>query len=261
MGDPGVLSRLQAGQEIAPNVAQRRRPDQSHNDYWLTRGSLAHPRIAGSPEDYWLVRASCEDGRMVQLIFDLGGVLASETTQLAAAAATIGAGPDVVAARYWTERDAYDGGATNLEYWGPIAAGAGVQITPEMAARLGEQDADLWIRLRPAAERLLAEVSAAGAVAHLLSNAPVDLAAAVERSGWRRYLSRVFVSGVIGHRKPSPAIYEHVENALGVTGPELAFIDDREENLVGAAEHGWHTHLWRSDADTRDWLRRLDVLS
>lgn len=198
---------------------------------------------------------------MVQVIFDLGGVLASETNQLEAAAATIGVSPDVVAQRYWAHRGDYDAGATNLEYWAPIANGGGVKISAETANQLGEQDARLWTRLRPAAEQLLADVSAAGAVAHLLSNAPTDLAEAVEQSGWRGYLSRIFVSGVIGQLKPDPVIYEHVENALGVTGSELAFIDDREENVVGAAEHGWEAHLWRSDADTREWLRGLGVLS
>ena len=41
-------------------------------------------------------------------------------------------------------------------------------------------DATIWTRIRPEAERLLADVAATGLVTGLLSNAPVALGAAIE---------------------------------------------------------------------------------
>ncbi len=197
---------------------------------------------------------------MVQMIFDLGGVLASRTSQVAVAAETMGVDPAIVAAHYWRDRGAYDAGGTNLEYWGGIAERAGVQISAETADQLSADDARLWTQLRVSAQQIVTDLRATGITMHVLSNAPADLAAAVDQSTWRQLFDHVFISGVIGAIKPQEEIYAHVERELDARGEHLVFIDDRESNVMAAARRGWITHLWQSDEDTESWLRARGLL-
>lgn len=41
---------------------------------------------------------------------------------------------------------------------------------------------------------------------------------------------------------------------LGVQPSEIAFIDDREPNVLAARALGWEAHLWVDDDDSRRWL-------
>ena len=49
----------------------------------------------------------------------------------------------------------------------------------------------------------------------------------------------VFASHNMGVRKPDAAIYEKVQGELGVPPAALLFIDDREENVLGARAAGY----------------------
>ena len=165
------------------------------------------------------------------------------------------------AAGYWTGRQAYDEGGSDADYWGPLLSGLGLAPDAESVALLAGTDATIWTRIRPEAERLLADVAATGLVTGLLSNAPVPLGAAIEAAPWRRHLDRVYVSALIGSAKPKRAIYDHAAADLGVPPAAIAFVDDRPENVEGALAAGWTAHLWQDDADTRAWLTELGVLA
>ena len=56
-------------------------------------------------------------------------------------------------------------------------------------------------------------------------------------------LTFAFASQRIGHAKPSPAIYHHVEQATGVEPAGILFFDDLAENVQAAADRGWNTEL------------------
>lgn len=45
-------------------------------------------------------------------------------------------------------------------------------------------------------------------------------------------------------QKPEPAIYKRAEEMAGVSGSQIFFVDNLEENLVAAEEHGWQTFLF-----------------
>ncbi len=197
---------------------------------------------------------------MLHMIFDLGGVLASLTSQVAVAAETMGVDPAIVDAHYWRDRAAYDAGWTNQEYWGGIAERAGIQISAETADQLSADDARLWTQIRASAQQIVTELRTAGIMMHVLSNAPADMAAAIDQSSWRQLFDHVFISGVIGAIKPQEEIYAHVERELDARGEHLVFIDDREANVIAAARRGWITHLWQSDEDTASWLRAKGLL-
>ena len=195
---------------------------------------------------------------MLTVVFDLGDVLTSRRHQFAQASGVIGAVVDHDA--YFGARALYDGGCSNLEYWSRVVDGLGVTMDASLADTLGRLDADLWCQIRPEAEAILADLHDAGVSVHVLSNAPRDTGPAIDRSPWRRFIGQRFISGALGVMKPDPAIYAHVEASLGLTPDDLAFIDDRADNVATAASLGWTTHLWISDADTRDWLTSLGLL-
>jgi len=51
----------------------------------------------------------------------------------------------------------------------------------------------------------------------------------------------VLISGELGVRKPSRAIYRRAADAIGVPADECVFVDDLAQNLVPARELGMAT--------------------
>ncbi|GGL62791.1 HAD-IA family hydrolase [Wenxinia marina] len=76
-----------------------------------------------------------------------------------------------------------------------------------------------------------------------LSNIGVEtFAMAVQAYPFLGEFDTAFVSGEMRIVKPDPAIYAAVEEATGLGGPQLLFIDDRAENVEAAASRGWNVH-------------------
>ncbi|WP_203568798.1 HAD family hydrolase [Aestuariimicrobium ganziense] len=191
---------------------------------------------------------------MSVVVLDFGGVLSEPEGKEAVVAAVWGVDPVALEGPYWRHRQPYDEGCSNLAYWSAVADDLGEPMDEELANRLGRADAKAWAPIRPEAEAILRDLAEAGVPTALLSNAPVDLLAALEAMPWRRHVGEVFVSGVLGESKPDPAIFALVEKALGVPADQIVFVDDRQVNLDGAEAVGWRTHLWTSDAATRAFL-------
>jgi FMN phosphatase YigB (HAD superfamily) len=59
--------------------------------------------------------------------------------------------------------------------------------------------------------------------------------------------------------KPQAAIYERATSLAGVAPDEIFFTDDREENVQGAIEYGWHARLFSSANQLADDLDELGV--
>ncbi len=195
------------------------------------------------------------------VVFDLGRTLASGEGVISQPATLLGVEPEQFAALYTVGREAYDRGSSDAAYWTPILEGLGRPATPENIARLAGLDASLWLRLRPAARQLLADVRRAGRQVAILSNAPfsidlrlVDADFADEADAW-------FVSASMGVAKPQLAAYHRVTEVLAHAPEEIAFVDDLPVNVEAARRVGWHASVWTSDAATRDWLVRIGVLS
>jgi len=195
------------------------------------------------------------------VVFDLGQVLSSPPDIHSHPAGLLGVTTEAFTAGYWTSRQAYDEGAADADYWGPLLTGLGLAASPETVDLLATTDATIWTRIRPEAEALLADTKATGLRTALLSNAPRALGAAIEASAWRRYLDRVYISALIGSAKPKRPIYDYAANDLDVEPSAIAFVDDRPENVDGALAAGWTAHLWVDDTDTRAWLRSIGVLT
>ena len=194
------------------------------------------------------------------VVFDLGQVLASPPDIHSHPAGLLGVPTIEFSAAYWTGRRSYDEGGPDEAYWGPLLTTVGLPATAERVDLLATTDARLWTRIRPEAEALVADTAAVGRLTALLSNAPLVLGSAIEAAPWRRHFDRVYVSARIGATKPDRRIYDHATADLGVEPGEIAFVDDRPENVAGALEAGWRAHLWVDDADTRAWLGSCGVL-
>ncbi|MFX0537688.1 HAD-IA family hydrolase [Ornithinimicrobium sp. Y1847] len=194
------------------------------------------------------------------VVFDLGQVLASPPNLYVDAADRLGVSAADYEANYWADRPAYDDGASDAEYWGPLLRTLGLTPTDDDIAEMARLDSELWIQVRPEAHALLRDTRAAGRTVAVLSNAPHAIAAAAEHSAWRADIDRLFISAPMGVSKPEPACFRQVQHELGLDADQIAFIDDRQPNVDGALAVGWHAHLWADDADTRTWLQELGVL-
>ena len=54
-----------------------------------------------------------------------------------------------------------------------------------------------------------------------------------------------FVSGRLKVMKPDAGIYEALEKATGLSGSDLIFSDDREDNILAAKARGWQTYHFK----------------
>ncbi len=195
---------------------------------------------------------------MIDVIaLDLGGVLSWPPDLFTAPAALLGVDPAAYEAAYWMGRVALDSGLPLAEYWGPLLTSVGVKPTEELIDHLAHYDMALWTRFRPSARELLETVAQWPQRLVILSNAPATLRPAAEASDWRPLIERLFISGELGMVKPDPQIYAAIQDELGVAPDRIAFIDDREPNVTGAADAGWQAHLWVDDADSLAWLREV----
>jgi putative hydrolase of the HAD superfamily len=64
-----------------------------------------------------------------------------------------------------------------------------------------------------------------------------------------------FASHLVGARKPDAAIYAHVENATGLSGNNIVFFDDVEENVAAARQRGWQANLILHNGDPVSQIR------
>ena len=195
------------------------------------------------------------------VVFDLGGVLASGEGVISEPAKLLGVDEERFAEFYWASRDAYDAGASDSEYWTPVLAGVGKPAALETIQQLARMDAELWLRIRPEARRLVADVRAAGLTTAVLSNAPFNLDHALLDSDFGAEVDFWFLSAAMGLVKPMRAVYLRVAEVLELEPGEIAFVDDRPDNVAAAERAGWVAHLWSSDGATRGWLEQVGVLT
>lgn len=197
------------------------------------------------------------------MVFDIGGVLSAPEGALPAVAAALGLPVEELDRVYWHPRDAYDLGGPLTEYWHAVGAGLGLDLSGR-AVELDEVDARQWATLGSAAEALLEEVveavRAKGLQLAVLSNAPASMEGVVRASTWSDPFDLLVFSAAVGAAKPDPAIYEAVEQGLGLPGEQLLFFDDRPVNVEAARARGWCAHVWQGADGARRHLVEAGVL-
>ena len=108
---------------------------------------------------------------------------------------------------------------------------------------------------------LLRALRAQGVPVFTLTNFGIGSFALAEKAmPFLKDFDRRYISGHMGVTKPSPRIYEMVEEDCGVAPEHLLFTDDRAENIAAAATRGWQTHLFDGPEGWADRLRAERLL-
>ena len=138
---------------------------------------------------------------------------------------------------YWRERIAYDRGDTDVFAY--YCAVAGRRLEPSLVEQLSAIDVEGWCR---ANERVLGAIDEAadraGCELALLSNAPVEIARALDEQSWMaRFTPRLF-SCDLRETKPDAACFKAALQALSADPDEVVFVDDSAANIQGAIAVG-----------------------
>ncbi len=191
--------------------------------------------------------------RVRAVVFDLGGVFLEGTVEsVARFGETVGLARepwDAIRRDLFIESGAWDRverGEATLEAFAGILRGRlaahGVEIAMEQALNfMGNPGSSFHMRLRPQV------VEACRALRRKMPTALLTNNIAEWRGGWRTRMDlpglfdHVIDSSEVGMRKPEPAIYKLMEDALKMAGGDLLFIDDMGINLKAARALGWQT--------------------
>jgi len=197
------------------------------------------------------------------ILFDVGGVLLTNSwdhRERAAAVRNFHLDAAVFEARHLAAFDAWERG----EISGKAYLNAVVFYEPRNFPR-GEFFAFMLAQsqlLPGGALPILEELSASNhyMLGALNNEARETNAHRFSRFGLRRYFKVAFSSCYMGLRKPEPAMYRRAIDILGCPPQRILFIDDREENVAGAAEAGMKAVKFTGAEALRQELVRLEVM-
>jgi putative hydrolase of the HAD superfamily len=205
------------------------------------------------------------------VVFDLGRVLVQlcdnwkHASQLAKLPREIAELSDVARLSLHDLVDSNEKGLVNQEQFCEQAARI-LNIAPEHVAAMS----DIYLlETFPGVMDLLDDIRAAGRQTACLSNTNSNHWQRMTSPGNRcsipvDLLHHHFASHLIGHRKPDPKIYQHVEAETKLAGPQILFFDDMLENVQAARALSWVAEQIlpgpQPVAQMRQHLRRLHVL-
>jgi putative hydrolase of the HAD superfamily len=169
------------------------------------------------------------------VVFDLGGVVLTETRALPELAARMGVPAEDFVTAYYGSRPAYDRSSDRTAYWSAVAAGCRAGRPDEaLTAELVMLDDEGWSTTDPAVLELIDDLTAGDARLAVLSNAPASMGDLVRSRPWAAAFDAVLISGELGLIKPEPAIYAELLRVLGAGAGRVAFLDDRADNIAAA---------------------------
>jgi putative hydrolase of the HAD superfamily len=198
--------------------------------------------------------------RPAGLILDYGNVLTRPQDQawMDGAARRLGADAAAFRAAYWQHRPAYDADLPAADYWRRVLAasgpGAGALDAVDLAW-LVEADVASWSVYQEEVWALAAGFRRDGGRTAFLSNSGPEVMARVRDSrALDAGFDAVVISCEVGLSKPDPRIFQLCLERLGLPARETLFVDDRTDNIAGAARIGLRTLHWEG-ADALDRLR------
>jgi len=199
---------------------------------------------------------------MTWVLFDYGGVICepqSGADRARLASASGGPAADFDAA-YWRYRLDYDRAALDVTaYWRSVAADLGRTYTDAKIAELSRLDTASWLTLQPATVDLITGLAAAGHRLALLSNAPADVAEAVQALPVAGYFEHLLFSCALKSAKPDPECFQATLAVLGAEPADVIFLDDRPGNVAGAAALGMVSFQFTDAAAARADLARRGI--
>lgn len=178
---------------------------------------------------------------MAWVMFDYGGVICTPQPDddLAALAAAAGMSVADFESGYWPFRPAYDAAdLTAAGYWQAVARHQGRSFTAGQIGELIRLDIASWSHMQPGTLEVIRDTRAAGHRLALLSNAPAEVARAVERLPVAEPFEHLLFSCDLRASKPDPTCFGKALSLLGAATQDVTFIDDRAGNVAGAARLG-----------------------
>lgn len=154
---------------------------------------------------------------------------------------------------YWENRLPYDRADLNGEqYW---------SLFGDMQSKLDalyQADGESWNGIEQSMVDWSLQLKAQGLRIGLLSNIPTEVRDyVVAHQPWIGDYHHRTYSCDLNCAKPEPRIYLECVAGLGVTPQETIFIDDRPNNVAGAAKLGLHAILHNSETETRQAVANL----
>jgi putative hydrolase of the HAD superfamily len=198
------------------------------------------------------------------VVFDYGGVICAPQPDedVALLAATAGVPVPDFQAPYWAYRLSYDRAELDgTTYWRTVAADLGLSFTATQVAELIRLDNASWLHMCGGTVTLLEDLAAAGYRLALLSNAPAEFAEVMVKQPVARFFEHLAFSCFLGSVKPEPECYRSVLAMLGARPADAIFIDDRPENVAGAAAVGIHGMRFTTPEAVRAALAGQGILA
>ncbi len=178
---------------------------------------------------------------MTWVLFDYGGVICHpqpEADRARLARASGGPAADFESA-YWRYRLDYDRAALDVTaYWQRVAADLGRSYTDAEVAELSRLDTASWLTLQAGTVELIAGLAAAGQRLAVLSNAPADVAEAVQALPLAGHFEHLVFSCALKSAKPEPECFRATLARLDAGPGEVIFLDDRPDNVAAASALG-----------------------
>jgi putative hydrolase of the HAD superfamily len=199
---------------------------------------------------------------MTWVLFDYGGVICQPQWEADVASLARAAGGTIqdFSDGYWAHRLAWDRADLDcVTYWQKVAAGMGRSFSAAEIAELTRLDIASWLHLQPETVGLIEDLAAAGHRLALLSNAPVEVAEVVAALPVTARFEHCAFSCYLRVAKPDPDCYRAVLAMLGAEPAEVVFLDDRPENVTGAAALGIHAVHFTGAGEARAALARHGV--
>lgn len=201
------------------------------------------------------------------VVFDLGDVVLRSTSALPELAALLGVAPDRFDEAYFAHRRQYDLHTDPAQFWTAVAVDSGATAPGgALIEELVRADDLGWSTTDPDTMTLIDDLGRSpGTLLAVLSNAPSSMGRLIRTQAWSSRFQHLLFSGDLGLVKPDPRIYRALVDQLAGApdGPvepvEVAFLDDRADNIAGAVEVGIHGFVFTGAAQARADLRTLGL--
>lgn len=191
------------------------------------------------------------------VVFDYGEVISvvPSDADRAELVALAGADADSFWAAYWRHRDDIDSWAVDAgEYWRRVGRDLGHDWHGAILHSLWLADLRGWMRINPDVLEILLALQRGGTRMALLSNAGRDYISYFRHGMLGDFFEQVFVSGELGILKPGADIFRAMLAGLDVPADSVLFVDNRADNLEGAARLGITGHVFTTADELRRYL-------
>jgi putative hydrolase of the HAD superfamily len=195
------------------------------------------------------------------VIFDFGGVIGypHDKERVKKMAKLVEMPMKEFKKEYFHHRIAYDAGVIDkYTYWNRIT---GKCLELKKVDELVKEDYQSWTRINYNVVELIQSLKGKVQKIVLLSNINIDAKTYVkEELELFEMFDAVYCSCDLKLMKPHRDIYEYVIESLRVLPEHCVFIDDIQENIIGAKEAGLHGIMYENYEQLKEKLRQYEIV-